>query len=410
MKYLLFSLTVFFGLSSQGRSDDWNAFQYIQPIEGELRGNSLGVVSLTPEVFGETALELRDLRLRHVDDSGSMELPYLVVPREVGRAIQSTKIPSKVIALDQLEGGSLVITVELEGERGAARLQTNNRLRDFEKNVRVEGSLDLESWSVVVGEALIFDYSRFLDFRRSSIELPENDYQYFRVTIEDATDQQLSKISTLRRQVSDSSGVTVDRTNTVTKRDFRIDQLSFYTQPVERENVDRAIRSYPIGLVEEVENAELKRSEIVIEASRAPLTALVMKTEQTNFRRTVELQVPSGDGLESWRTIRRTEVYRYEIGDLKEEKLRIPVSEAAEGLRTKRLRLLIHQGDNAPVRVNDLEGEGRIHDLHFVSPAAGQLELVFGAGEGWVNKPGYDVAAIRMGMRRKMAYSTFAAG
>ena len=385
-------------------------FRFTQPMKGELKEKSIGVVPLSPKVFRDTQPSFGDLRLMQKGEAGAEALPYLIVPREVRGAVRSQEIPATVEQFEEREDGRLVVTVQLKDERKAARIRIDNRLRDFEKNVRVEGSVDGESWSVLVGEALIFDYARFIDFRRETVELPENSYRYLRVTIEGATDRQLSLMSTWRREVSDSSGVTVETERTVTQRDFKIEGLSFFTEAQEREDEESALRSYPLSLSDAVENEDLKRSEILIEAGKAPLTELLLETDQSNFRRGVELQVPTGGAEDSWRTIQKTEIFRYEIDDFKEERLRVLVSAGSDGSRAERYRLLIFQGDNRPVKLSGVTGEGRIHDLYFVMPAEGTLELNFGAAAAAVEKPDYDVAAIRIGMRQKMAQSEWVPG
>ncbi|MDF1656679.1 MAG: DUF3999 family protein [Verrucomicrobiales bacterium] len=410
MKFSILIILALFHVSVSEADETKTLFRFAQPIEGELKEKSIGVVPITPEVFRETQPRFGDLRLMLKSDSGTEALPYLIVPREVRSAVLSTEIPAAVEQFERSGDDRLVVTVQLEDERKASRLRINNRLRDFEKNVRVEGSDDGESWSELVGESLIFDYARFIDFRRDAVELPENSYRYLRVTIEGATDRQLSLMSTLRREVSDSSGVTVETKRTVKQRDFKIEGLSFFTRAQEKEDEDSALRNYPLSLSDPVENEDLKRSEIVIESGNAPLTELILETDQSNFRRSVELQVPSGNEENSWRTIQKTEIFRYEIDDFKEERMRVPVAAGSEGLRAERLRLLIFQGDNRPVKLTGVKGEGRIHDLYFVMPAKGGLELEFGASGDVIGKPDYDVAAIRIGMRQKMARSIWTPG
>ncbi|MEM1442336.1 MAG: hypothetical protein AAGF67_08340, partial [Verrucomicrobiota bacterium] len=115
-------------------------------------------------------------------------------------------------------------------------------------------------------------------------------------------------------------------------------------------------------------------------------------------------------GEDQWKTIQSSEIYRYELGDFQAEQLRIELPGNASGGRWDKLKLLIYQGDNLPVVPARIEGEMKIHDLYFVSPESGELSLSFGGGGNLNAHPSYDTAAIRMGIRRKMAFTEFKAG
>ncbi|MEM1443359.1 MAG: DUF3999 family protein, partial [Verrucomicrobiota bacterium] len=364
MKYWLSLFALCSFLASPGKAEEEVSFRFFQPLEGELRARSIGRVSLGREVFAETDSSFKDLRLVH----DGREIPYFIQSRESVRAMPEEKIPTEVLDFEETDQGSLITTVKLDSEKKANQLRFRTGLRDFEKNVRVEGSADRESWTLIAGEALIFDYSRFLDFRKSEVDLPENSFRYFRITIEGATDRQRSLVSTLRRQVSESSGVTVERSQTVTKREFRIDEISFHTKKQEKAKVDSSLQRHDLKFAEEIREDDLKESRFEIETGRLPLSALVLQTGEVNFRRKVEIQIPVGEGEDQWKTIQSSEIFRYELGDYQEEQLRIDLPGNASGGRWDNLKLLIYQGDNLPVEPARIEGEMKIHDLHFVSP------------------------------------------
>ncbi|MEM6914966.1 MAG: DUF3999 family protein [Verrucomicrobiota bacterium] len=406
MKNLILCFALFSLLAKTAKSEEEPSFRFHQPLEGELREKSMGRVSLGREVFADTLTSFRDLRLVH----DGREIPYLVQPREIPRAAPEEKIPTKILDFEETEQGSLVTTIQLDSEQEASQIRFRTALRDFEKNVRVEGSLDRESWSLLVGEALLFDYSRFFDFRKSEVELPENSFRYFRITIEGATDRQRSLVSTLTRQVSESSGVAVETQQTVTKREFRVDEISFYTKKREKGENDSSSERYDLEFFEEVAADEPNLSRFEIQTDRLPLGALLVETEEVNFRRKVEVQVPVAKGEEGWRTVQSSEIFRYELGEFQSERLRIELPEAVSAQRPEKMRLVIRQGDNLPVFPTKMEGEVRIHDLYFVSPGSGELRLAFGAGGNEIELPSYDTAAIRMGLRRKMAFTEFEAG
>ncbi|MEM6277841.1 MAG: DUF3999 family protein [Verrucomicrobiota bacterium] len=404
MKQLAFLITLFPFLILSGKSEEESSFRFFQPLEGELRGKSVGRVPLSREIFAETNSSFVDLRLYHDGN----EIPYLIQARLSPAKTSARKISAKVLEFEKSEEGSLVATIELDAEKEARQLRFQTELRNFEKNVRIEGSGDRESWELLVGEALIFDYARFIDFRKVVVDIPENSFRYFRITIEGATDRQQSLVSTLTRQVSESPEVTVEKTRNVTERDFRMNEISFFTENGEEEK-DRSFQNHPLKYERDDTDQE-KRSVFRIETNGLPLTALLFETEEVNFRRQVEVQIRFDTGEPEWRTIRSAEIFRYEIGDFQSERVRIPLPGNLEGTRSDEMRLVIFQGDNRPVVPLGFQGESKIHDLYFLSPESGEVTLAFGSDGNQIERPSYDTAAIQMGLQRKMAFTEFKGG
>lgn len=391
MKSLIFFLTATVAASEPGTVQP---YAYFQELGGEASATELGVVKLEPDVFRHTEDGFSDLRLMSKSGEGWSEVSYLVVPREEQEKSDARIIPSRVTQFEERDDESIETTLKLDRGEEAAVLRIETPLRDFEKNVRVEGSDDGEIWETLVDSDLIFDYRRFLNFRRTEIELPPNEFQYFRVTVDAATDQQRSLAMTLRETVSDSSGRAVENARVIEERLFKIERFTFLTAATEADEAGSTM-PFPVEMQEVTQVPDEKKTEILLEVGRAPLEELILSTDDTNFRREVELQIWKDSG---WRTQKRETIHRYEIGDFKDEDLSISVLTGSE--RPDRYRLVIHQGDSAPVTVSSIEGIGTIHELFFVGDAGNELALFFGGGGGAISKPSYDVAAIRAGLRR----------
>ncbi len=396
---LIFSLTA---LTLPVDSAEGEPYAYFQKLIGEASATDLGVVKMTPDIFRHTEDGFSDLRLMSKMEEGWSEVSYLVVPREEQAKSAAKLIPSRVTQFEERDDESIKTTLKLGQSEQAAVLRIETPLRDFEKNVRVEGSDDGESWEPLVDSALIFDYRRFLDFRRTEIELPQNEFQYFRVTVDAATDQQRSLAMTLRETVSDQSGRALENARVIEERLFKIERFTFLTAATEADDSGSTM-AFPVELEEVIQNPEEKMTEILLGVGRAPLEELIVSTEDTNFRRDVELQVFRGG---EWRTRTRETIHRYEIGDFRDEDLSVAVRMNSE--RADQYRMLIHQGDSTPVTVSGVEGVGTIHEVIFVGGSRNDLTLFFGGGE--ISKPSYDVAAIRAGLRRNAELKRFESG
>lgn len=405
MKLLFFPFAIFLVAATvSAEPGDVRPYAYKKEVRGGASATELGVLELDAEVFRETRADFSDLRLMAVSGETREEISFLVVPRQREEESASRVLPAEIVRFEERSDGSIETTLKLDRATGAALLRLETPLRDFEKDVRVDGSHDGESWTPLVDSALVFDYRRFLDFRRTEIALPANEFPYFRVTVAAATDQQQSLAMTLRETVSDASGRAVESARVVEERLFKIDRFLFFTAAKEGEKAAPTM-PFPVALVSVEHDTGEKETTILLDAGRAPLEEIVVSTADTNFRRDVALQEPQGEG---WRTVARTAIYRFEIGDFSEEDLSIAIPPAAA--RKDQYRLVISQGDSAPVTVSAAEGTGLIHELYFVGGMEGELELYFGAGDGAVAKPVYDVAAIRAARGRVTEQARFEAG
>jgi len=86
------------------------------------------------------------------------------------------------------------------------RLWIETPLRDFEKFVDVYGSLDEANWEPLLEGELIFERERFVDFRRTELKLPVNEFTSYKVVIANATDEQRSSVREVTEAISDREG------------------------------------------------------------------------------------------------------------------------------------------------------------------------------------------------------------
>ena len=386
-------LIFLFGVDA-ANSADTEDFEYRIGAEAKVVSEGLGVIQLDRDIFSRTEDHFRDLRLVQETDGVAQEVPFVVerVP-DVRPGSSAAKIPSKVISFDQLENGDVEIRVRLEKEKGeAAMMELKTPLRNFEKSVSVGSIGESGEVTELVAEKLIFDYESFLDFRRTTIVLPENPGRDFLVRISKATDKQRSTVKQLTRTISPGVGTTIQQTETTETRRFRIDELSFYTAKIPREDV-YSIRTENFTIVEVSEDE--KQTEILFQGDRAPVDSLIFQTSDRNFKRRVEIQVPVDQEEDRWRTIHTGSIYRYDLGEIEDENLMLSFSEERSDL----FRVLLHNRDSPPITIEEISGVGEIYELRFIveqreaAVSRASYHLLFGGGER-VEQPDYDVAAI----------------
>ncbi|MEM9280861.1 MAG: DUF3999 family protein [Verrucomicrobiota bacterium] len=376
---------------------DENLFEFQRKL-GPAEKEGVAAITLDAASFRELSPDFRDLRIMKQEGDLAIEWPYVIeeVSSESGK-VPEKLLSSRTVSLNEGSDGSIEMVIRLsEGVRGAASLELDTPLRDFEKSIDVYGSADEENWEPLVEGSLIFDRERFMDLRRTRVELPENDLVAYRVRLEDATDEQRSSVRKVTEAISERGGESRQQTMEVKTRSFRIDALRLYSAPVE-EAITRGEVSYPLTLVSSKLNEEDRNTEVEVEMGGVPLRELTVETEEVNFRRDVRLEVPA-DG-DRWQTVERGVLYRYRIGEVNEENLTLRVAEK----RGDRFRLVIENGDNPPIKVNHVSARGAVYEVRFLTNQGEEFTMLLGSDSIEEEAPRYDVAAIRRAVEAEVA-------
>lgn len=386
---------------------DSSLYQYHREIKGTPTGTGLGTVVLDPEIYRHSGPDHGKLRLVKQDGEKFTELPWIVAPVEPpDTSAGERRIPHRIESFDENEDGSIELTVALTGETPPpARLEILTPLRDFEKSVTVSTSADGTAWSPLVSGALVFDFERFIDFRRTSLVIPESPSRHFKVRIADASDQQRSLVKELSRTVSEASGVTIRESGVVTTRLFRIDEIRFFTAAARREENGNK-QFHDLEILEQHQDPATKRTGILIDGGGLPIHEMTLTATGRNFRREVSVQVPDKTIADGWRTIHHGSVHSYHVGEFHDERLSLTFTEE----RSARYRLLIENEDSPPLTIAAVSGRGETYELLFLAGAGDRLSLFLGSPSETMTKPRFDTAAIVAAGNEKVARERFVLG
>jgi hypothetical protein len=386
---------------------DTSPYQYQREITGTPVGDRLLSLSFDADLYRHSGPDHRALRLVKEVGGTLTELPRLIVPVDPpAHPTGSQRITHRIDSFEENEDGSIEVTVTLTGLKApAAKLEIATPLRDFEKSVTVSVSSDGATWTPLVNEALVFDYERFLDFRRTAIDLPATAARRFKVRLAGATDQQRSLVRALSRTVSDAAGVSVSESGTVETWQFRIDELRFFTAPIEAVEKENG-PSGELTILEQTVDADDNRTVILLDGGNLPLHELALDTEDRNFRREVLVQVPGSGTENDWHTVGRGFVHSYHVGEFREARLSLVFAER----RSDRYRLVVQNGDNPPLRLTRVIGKSRLEEMLFLASADDRLFLFLGEIGDAIAEPRLDTAAILAAKQNRVERSELKPG
>ncbi|MCG8598944.1 MAG: DUF3999 domain-containing protein [Verrucomicrobiales bacterium] len=409
-------LTFLFAAGAHAEAVPSPLFEFQRSLRGEAAEESLGVALLDADVFREARSDLSDFRLFDTSGETPQLVPFLIQEMEPeAKASPSRIIPSKIIDFSEAKNGAITLIVELENHAGrAASVTISTPLRNFEKQVSVEGSNDRSAWENVVEKEAVFDFEKYVDFRRTTIPLPENPFRFFRIRISEASDEMRSRVRAVRKSVSDRLGTTVEESFEIETRPFRVENLIFSTAKTSVEERIGNIVSYPASLLGTKINKEKKRSEILLDIENCPVDTLWFETKDRNFRRQVELQVPAGtapaatvEGVDSWRTAKRGTIYHFQLGEYSDSDPEIEFTLPAGKKRPRWIRVLIENGDSPPVTISDVKAFGKVYQLRFLASPGETYVSRFGSNDTELKAPQFDLAAIRMANQKGLEKTRF---
>ena len=342
-------------------------------IGGETDATAVAAVPLDAHVFENSLPELADLR---VLDSAGREVPRVIQP-EHDFIFESRLTPreAKIKNLEQLADGGLAVVCEIERTNAVSltRVTVRTPLRNYEQTVTVCVPDGEGAWRPVKAAEPLFDYSRFADVKKESVDFPALTNRQFKLVIGQADDRVFSSYPSMTEETDGGKAVQRQfKRYSVERRPFRIDAVSF--SDTERVAVAKEKREQvTVRDVSVSEDAEHKSTVLTIRAARRPAVGVVLNPEQQNFERAVTVESEASGG---WAPVARGRVVRSRLPGVKPRDER---EVAFNEVCADTLRVLIRNDDNPP--------------------------LTFGAGGVALSRRVYRVAFIaEKGERYRLAY------
>jgi len=389
VKNLLAGIAILFCWGITPVSSAEPAFRFSRHVlTAENRQEELLAIQLDSEIFNATQSSLADVQLR---DTNGNSVPYLIRKCKISQSRKKRiTFKPKQLSVKPLDKGSLEITVVLEPKTPhPTGLKIISPLKNFEHRVRVYTSTDANNWKQIGNEAVIFDYSQFMDVRNDTVSFPETASRMYRIVIDDVTSEQESELLTLTRKLKNKVELERSEKTVINRRPFRIDRLEFWRESKQNIVTGEAKTDYPVNNFE-VEQSKNQQTVILFESQRQPLTSLKLITPDKNFsRRAVVLIEQLHHSKSSWSEIGSGTVSRLDFKTLKRENLTVTFPES----RKKRYRLTIDNRDNVPVTITGINARGNKYELIFLTNPQTDYQLFYGSDKA---KPAsYDTTAIQ---------------
>ncbi len=355
-----------------------------------IEGDTLVAVRLDPDVYAATADGYTDLR---VLESFGQEVPYVVRPVTT-TARRNVRQSARVArpSVRQIPDDGLEITFTVDSElRGSVpeTLVIATPLKNFEHRVTVAWSRDGRDWKPLVEDALIYDYSRFMDVRNLTIPLPDPPGRggHYRMVIDSVTQAQQSRLTELTRTLAGGAEREVQERTVIDRRPFRIDGIDFwYTTEVDAREVP-VLTDVATVSFRSTREPDGRATRVTVETRREPLTEITITTPSRNFSRRVTVERPSADSRGRSRPIATGTITQIDVAGIHQKNLSISLPESREAT----YEIVIDDGDSQPIDVTGVTARGPVREVVYLAEPDIEYRLAYG-GSGV--PPRYDTAAI----------------
>lgn len=358
-------------------------------VTPELKQAELVTVPLDSAIYANTQVSLNDLRIQ--DDNGTT-VPFLVRRRNNTESIKAQKVwIASGVSLKPIEGTGLEIRFELDDEDPIPDgLRLITPLKNFEHRVTVFAVDDAGQEILLAEDEVIFDYSQFMDVRSVEIKFSGSEARKFRIIIDSLTSRQQTQLTELTRQLSGGEEVSLRLRTAIIDRPFRIDRIELWSNYKEAKT--KAISDFPYELISVETSIENNTNATVIdiESRSQPLTRFSIKTPAVNFQRHATLyEIVKQQDSPHLVKIGTASLLHIDFRDIQKEQVEIRFPESRHG----RFRLIIANGDNQPLPIQDVQAAGHIDEIVFL--ANNDFRYVLQYGSPSLNKPDLDTAPIQ---------------
>ena len=369
-KTILLSVLLLATISS-GASIDLTKWQYTAVVTVEETPGQYCALTLSPEVYNVARTDLADIRL--IDRDGN-QIPY-VIARDEDRT-ETVKYNPTILNRSTDASGNILVTMDFGGQTVKNSIEVETAGDNFRRAVKVEGSNDNVAFFTIVDRAYIFAVSDKNRHRFSTIDLPNNDYRYIRITVSPMTAEEtklaINEVRAFKIERKPAQKQIVEMMQTEHTEDVNYHSSNYV--------YDLKFRRLPVVEIE-LNVGDTSFYRCVTIQGRDTATQKVKIDSEDNRQRFSEVEVP-------WNTITTETIYRYtDAAGKKYERLILPIRwrEAY-----KYIRVVVSNYDDQPITIRSASAKIIPHRIIFPFGAdkSGRIYV----GNDLASQPQYDLA------------------
>jgi len=328
-------------------------FQYSRNLPGPLKPGKIYKVTLPGEVLDHTAIDQRDIRIFSPKEG---LIPFTIL-KEHRPAIARSQYKLSIRDFSSANGTTTMVLEVPSTAEPIRMLYFSTPNRDFKKSISVSTSNDGKSWAPIA-RASIFDFSRNVDLRKTSVSFEAVKCQWFRIELKDAELPPKNEAIQLNYK-----GLEFSSTGK-SALPFRIDAVTASTRA--KNTVTDTTDT--LELKNFSATTDSKGNTVLTFSTGIPISSVAITTTTPAFYRTASL---TGERVTLDRhdvSLARGTFYKFSLGTRTEQQLKL----SARPSDTGNYKLTIFNGDNTPLTITALKVKWVRRNL-FLVPELGTI-------------------------------------
>ena len=306
-------------------------------------------IVLPDEMFGKLKNDLNDIRIYGITEQDTFEAPYLLKMRT--GSIQWKDIPFKLINQSYNADGYF-FTLRIPSDNIINQIDLNFSNSNYDWRVNLEGSQNQRDWyTIIENHRILSIYNEITNYTFSTLKIPNSHYTYYRLLIKSSEKPTLSSAKIYECKI-----------------------------------VEGAYRQYPTN-TKKIHNSDKYKRTVIEITLPMPVPVSFIKirvSDKIDYYRPLSIQylVDSIKTEKGWK-------YNYSspstetLSSLEENEYKLNQQ------ITNKLKIVIQNHDNLPLKVESVTVRGHIHELVARFNKAAQYYLVYGNKKAY--KPNYDI-------------------
>ncbi len=350
------------------------------------QSNEIAVFRFDGILYRQTNQWFSNMRLF---DDQSREVPFLVRTVTSDTTVtHDIRVTLKQLTFKKPAGNRMEIVFSRERDDSIpTELNIATPIDNFENTVSVHGSNDQKKWEALAEGCPIYDYSKFISIRNTTVQFKPAACGYYRVTIDKVMHLKQSLFS--RVVIETHNATEQKRYNDFIEMQepFRIDGIAFSGTYREIQYGKPQTKKYALKIERVHEDTAQKATDVYLLSSREPIQELAVWTGSINFIRhaVVEATDDSTKGA-SWRQLGSNDLYNISIGNYYRKQLAVSLGGAH---RFGRYRLTLFNRDNLPIKVDSVSLLGELHEGLFFHRGMKEVSICYGGEKA--EAPRYDI-------------------
>ncbi|NCC50147.1 MAG: hypothetical protein EOM20_02925 [Spartobacteria bacterium] len=368
---------------------DVRRFPYQKELQvPDVTVGEVGSFLLDNDMYASTDGSYANVRL--IDENGA-EVPfYLRKKVHTVTQIVESAISSRILDFERDDDNIAGILVQKgEGEKAPEALLLKTGNRNFEKFVSVYGGHSPGQWVEIVRDVEIYDYSRFINVRNTRIEIPRQDFEFFRIDIANFTEQKSAddfEVTTDKREGQIFSEVERRR---MRDESIHIEDIELKAKKIVARPDEPFRTACEIGALTMAPDEKRQATIWTFQSDRQPLVSFSFDTPSRNFSRRFRIEGAPGGPKPEWRNLADTTLHKFEIGNLRDDNL----TAALNGERRfAQYRVTVFNQDNASLAIDSVIATGLVYEVVFLPDPLARYTVLYGGEE--IRAPMYDVSAV----------------